>query len=113
MGGCDKVAPNNDLVNKSEYSVLQHYEYELRNTQHDKTYMAFNNALGTKLTVLAFPIKNKPTGYVVILANSKSTPTVKTMTESEFLVTKEAYIALKKELNLSNEVDNFIAERVQ
>ena len=113
LSGCEKTAMNADLSNKSEYSVLQYYEYELRDSEHSKEYLVFKNALNTKFTVLAFPIKGKSTGYVAVLANSEGVPEVKTMPQAEFLVTEKAYIAVKKEVAFSTEIDKFIAARVQ
>ena len=113
FGGCDLSSMNNDAVNKSEYSVLQHYEYEYREAKHDKPYMVFQRALNTELTVLAFPIKDKPVGYVVMLARAEGVPKVKAMAEVDFEVTKDAYAAVKAETVLSKEVDQFVADRVQ
>lgn len=113
FGGCDFSAMNNEAVNKSEYSVLEYYAYEYREAKHDKPYMVFQRALNTELTVLAFPIKDKPVGYVVILASAEGVPKVKAMTEVDFEVTKDAYAAVKAETVLSTEVDQFIAARVR
>jgi hypothetical protein len=113
LGGCDLSLMNNEAVNKSEYSVLQYYAYEYREAKHDKPYMIFKHALKTELTVLAFPIKDKPVGYVVILARAEGVPKVKVITEVDFEVTKDAYAAVKAETVLSKEVDQFIAVRVR
>ncbi len=76
-GGCRSQAMNdelakNELANKPEYSVLQAYEYQYRDVKNDKSYLVFKNALKTDATVVAFPIKNKTTGYVVMLAETKT-----------------------------------------
>lgn len=113
FGGCGLSSVNNEAVNKSEYSVLQYYEYEYREAKHDKPYMVFKRALNTELTVLAFPIKEKPVGYVVMLARAEGVPKIKIMTEVDFTVTKEAYAAVKAETALSKEVDQFIGARVR
>lgn len=113
FGGCDLNSMNNEAVNKTEYSVLQYFEHEYRDAKHDKPYMVFKRALNTELTVLAFPVSDKPVGYVVMLARAKGMPKIKVMTDVEFTVTKDAYTALKAETALSNEVAQFIAARVR
>lgn len=113
FGGCDFSSMNNDAANKSEYSVLQYYAYEYQDAKQDKPYMVFQRALNTELTVLAFPIKDKPVGYVVMLARAEGVPKVKSMTEVDFKVTKDAYAAVKAEASMSKEVDQFIASRVR
>ena len=113
FGGCDLSSMNNEAVNKSEYSVLQYYGYEYREAKHDKPYMVFQRALNTELTVLAFPIKDKPVGYVVMLARADGVPKIKAMPEVDFEVTRDAYAAVKTETALSKEVDQFIAARIR
>lgn len=113
LGGCDLQSMNIEAINKAEYSVLQHYELEYRGVNHIKPYMIFRHALDTNLTVLAFPVKNRPTGYVVILAQAEGMPKVKAMTDVDFEVTKDVYASVKMEVALSTEVDQFIAARVK
>jgi hypothetical protein len=110
---CGLSSLDAEAVNKSEYSVLQYYEYEYREAKHDKPYMLFKRALNTESTVLAFPIKEKPVGYVVMLARAEGVPKIKIMTEVDFTVTKDAYAAVQEETALSKEVDQFIAVRVR
>lgn len=113
LGGCDINAMKNCSANKREYSILQHYEYEYREAKHNKPYIVFQRALNTEHTVLAFPIKSKPVGYAVILAQAKGVPKIKVMAETDFVVTREAYAAVKAEAALSQEVEQFIFDRVQ
>jgi hypothetical protein len=113
FGGCDLNSMKNEAVNKSEYSVLQYYGYEYRDATHDKPYMIFRRARNTELTVLAFPIKDKTVGYVVMIAGTQSVPSIKAMPEVDFEVTTDAYAAVKAENVLSKEVDQFIAARIR
>lgn len=113
LGGCDLQSMNIEAINKAEYSVLQYYELEYREVNHIKPYIIFRRALDTDLTVLAFPVKNRPTGYVVILAQAEGMPKVKAMTDVDFEVTKDVYASVKMEVALSTEVDQFIAARVK
>src|SRR5260370_28846126 len=91
-GGCRSQAMNdeladNELANKPEYSVLQAYEYQYKDVKNDKPYLVFKNALKTDATVVAFPIKSKATGYVVMLAQAKALPKSKVIPDTDFVVT--------------------------
>ena len=112
VGGCDADSANGELSDKSEYSVLQRYEYEYREVKQDLPFMIFKHALKTNLTVLAFPVRDKPVGYVVIIARSNGVSKVKAMDGVEFKVSKLAYAAVKSEADISPEVDNFIKARI-
>jgi hypothetical protein len=113
FGGCDFNSMNNDAANKVEYSVLQHFAYEYQDAKQDKPYLVFQRALNTELTVLAFPINDKPLGYVVMLARAEGIPKVKAMPEVDFKVSKDLYAAVRAEVSISTEVDQFIASRVR
>lgn len=117
IGGCDMQEEENELAkyelaNKPDYSILEHYEYKYREANNDRPYMIIKRALKTDKTVVAFPMKNKSRGYVVILASSQNPPSVKYMPEQDFVVTQDAYLAVKGQMSLSNEVEQFIAKRV-
>src|SRR5262245_32521181 len=60
----------NELANKPEWSVLQAYEQDLRSAPHERPFVRIENALGSGLTVLAFPRRDGPSGYVVLLENA-------------------------------------------
>jgi hypothetical protein len=103
----------NELANKPDYSILQAYEYDYREVKNDKPYLIFRNALKTGATVVAFPIKNRSTGYVVILAETKHTPKVKAMPQLDFVVTQDAFADVRTAAPLSREVEEFIAQHVR
>ena len=118
VGGChsqpvsDEAA--NELANKPDYSILQAYAYDYREVKNDKPYFVFKNALKTDATIVAFPIKNKPTGYVVILADTKNAPKVKIIPNNvDFVVTQNAFTEVRTETPLSKEVETFIAQHVR
>ena len=115
ISGCDTQEMKNEAANKSDagYTILQSYEYDYREAKQDKPYMVFEHALNSNFTVVAFPIKDKPKGYVAILAQAEGVPKVKVSTEANFVVTKETYAAVKAEASLSKEVDEFIAAHVR
>jgi hypothetical protein len=117
VGGCRSQPTNelakNELDNKPEYSVLQAFGYEYMDVKNDKPYLVFKNALKTDATVVAFPIKNKTTGYVVMLAQAKSSPKVKVMPDADFVVTKDALEQVRAATPLSKEVEQFITAHVR
>ena len=117
VGGCRSQPTNelakNELDNKPEDSVLQAYGYQYRDVKNDKPYLVFKNALKTDATVVAFPIKNKTTGYVVMLAQAKSSPKVKAMPDADFVVTKDALEQVRAATPLSKEVEQFITAHVR
>lgn len=117
VGGCRSQPTNelakNELDNKPEYSILQAYEYDYREVKNDKSYLVFKNALKTDATVVAFPIKNKATGYVVMLAQAKYLPKVKAMPDADFVVTQGAFKEVRTATPLSKEVEQFIAAHVR
>jgi hypothetical protein len=117
FGGCRSQPTNelakNELDNKPEYSILQAFEYQYREVKNDKSYLVFKNALKSDATVVAFPIKSKATGYVVLLAQTKSLPKVKAMPDADFVVTKDALEQVRAATPLSKEVEQFITAHVR
>ena len=113
INGCNAQAKNDEMSNKTEYSILQSYEYDYREAKNDIPYMIFKKALNTDATVIAFPIKNVQKGYVVILAKSKGTQAVKVMPNTDFVVTQEAYTEVRKQVDLSEDVDMFISAHIK
>jgi hypothetical protein len=81
--------------------------------KNDKPYLVFKNALKTDATVVAFPIKSKATGYVVMLAQAKSLPKVKAMPDADFVVTQGAFEEVRAATPLSKQVEQFIAGHVR
>lgn len=104
---------SDELKGKTEYSVLQSFEFKYRDEVNDQPYLVFKNALKTGLVVVAFPVKGKATGYVMILAQSDDDPKVKVVPAADFLVTREAYEAVKAATVMSKEVDQFISARIE
>ncbi len=117
FAGCRSQPTNelakNELDNKPEYSILQAYAYDYRAVKNDKPYLVFKNALKTDATVVAFPIKNKPTGYVIMLAEAKTAPKVKAMPDVDFVVTRSAFTEVRSASPLSKEVEQFVAQHVR
>ena len=113
VGGCDNQEIENEFSNKTEFSILEHYEYIYRNADQNKPFMIFEHAMNSDYTVVAFPIKDKSKGYVVLLAKAEGEPKIKVLLNVNFVVTQEAYTAVNRKVSLSKEVDQFIASHVQ
>lgn len=119
LAGCEEqcsreVAGCNELANKHEYSVLQTMEFRHRELPRDRDYRIYRNALDSDLTVIAFPRAKSKTGYVWLLANSKTPPRDKSLPGNEgFIVTPETLAALRAEVDLSPEVDRYIAQMAE
>lgn len=112
VSGCDIQGMNNEFANKTEYSILEACESEYRDVKNDEPYMVLKNALQTDKTVLAFPIRGKETGYVVMLAQAEGIPKDKAMPETDFVVTQRAFTEIKATTPLSKEIVLFIAAHV-
>lgn len=110
--GCDMQDDNREITNKSDYSILQSYEYDYRGANNDKPYMVFDHALGTNRTVVAFPIKNKHVGYVIIIANPTVSSTVKYMPEADFVVTQDVFQTVKSQVSFSEGTEKFISMHI-
>jgi hypothetical protein len=104
--GCINPAPSDgDLEYKSEYSVLQFYEYEFRSKDHAVAYVLHKNALNSGLDVVGFPVAGRDVGYVWIVAKTNKDGMILQIPErAEFLVDEGALVALKKEINFSPSV---------
>jgi hypothetical protein len=111
--GCNMQGTSDESANKSEYSVLQAYEHRLRDVEHKEPVMVINRALDTDLTILAFPLKDNPRGYAVLLAKAEGPEKVKVMPAAPFVVTQAAYASAKSQASLSKEVDDFLAAKVK
>lgn len=111
--GCDMQAIKNESTNKTEYSILESYEYEYREIENDVPYTIVKNALKTNATVLAFPIRGKAQGYVVMLAEAEGVPKDKALPETDFVVTQSAFTEVKAATGLSKEVEHLIATHVR
>lgn len=103
----------NESINKREYSILQSYGYEYIDIKNEDLCLAINYAFGTSYTIVAFPIRGKETGYVVMLAQAEGDPKTKSLSEVDFVVTESAFEAVKARTKLSPEVERFIAVHIK
>lgn len=110
ISACD-MQMQDESISKTEYSILQSYEYEYREARNDTPYMVLRHASGA--AVVAFPVRKKSQGYVMILAKSEGKPEVKAVPNADFIVAQAVYMAVKEEISLSAEVDRFIVEHVR
>jgi hypothetical protein len=115
LAGCEEqcsrdVKGCNELANKHEYSVLHAMDARSGKRPRDSDYRIYRNAAESDLTVIAFPRAKSETGYVWLLANSRTPPRDKSVPDEDFVVTPQALAALRAEVELSPEVDRYIAE---
>jgi hypothetical protein len=112
LWGCDKKNIDTDLSSKSEYSILQSFEYEYSDFGHDENFILVHNALGTGHNILAFPISQAEKGYVVMLTDADSKPKDKRIPEKGFTVNMDVLNKVKKLTNLSTEVELLIIKQI-
>jgi len=108
ISGCDSESQNNELANKTDYSLLQSYEYKYREVANDQDFIISQKTREKDATVIGFPRKDKAQGYVMVIANSRYDPKVKYMPEVDFTVTKATIEDVKSQINLSKEVESFL-----
>jgi len=104
---------DNEGLNIHEYSILQSCEHRFRNAPNADQYIIIKKALETPHTVVAFPIKGKEAGYVVMLAQAEGDPKTKSLPEVDFVVTESAFEAVKARTKLSPEIEQFIAAHIK
>lgn len=111
--GCDKcdldqhTLLQNDL---DEAAYILAYREKYKDMKHDEPYMIETD--GNHPPIVAFPIKRKQEGYIVILTRSKGGHTVKMVPVRDFELTKEVYVEIKKQVLLSHDIDALIASHV-
>jgi hypothetical protein len=101
-----------ELEKKSEYSVLQFYEYEFRNKDHSVAYTLQKNALNSGFDVIGFPITGRDVGYVWIAARAnKDGVILQIPKQTEFLVDEATLVELRKKNNFSPVVLKFLESK--
>lgn len=102
----------NELDTKSEYSVLQYYEFEYRNHPNSKKLIIKKSALNTKYNVFGLPKANSKKGYVWIIANPDSDTQVKVMpSDITFLMNDKTMLILEKKIVLAPDVNKFLSKK--
>lgn len=103
----------NELASKTEYSVLQSYEYRNRDRAQSQPYMVIKNGLGSEFDVLGLPRKDRERGYVWFIANPSGAPLIKQMPGNvEFVVNKDSLAAIEAAARLSPDVKAHLSERL-
>ena len=98
----------NDL---DEAAYILAYREKYKDMKHDEPYMIETD--DNHPPIVAFPIKRKQKGYVVILTRSKGGHTVKMVPVNDFELTKEVYVEIKKQVLLSHDIDALISSHVR
>jgi hypothetical protein len=109
--GCDETAANDSRA-KTEYSILQSYEFDLRNTPNTERYLIFRLNGPGNYEVIALPLQGQPIGYVVILARSLSDPKIKFMPERLFVLSLSSYTEIKNIVSMSSEIESFLIDHL-
>jgi hypothetical protein len=112
LASCAEEGGENELSNKSEYSILQKYEFDLRETDNSVGHKIVNDALGSGRQLIALPLKNRSSGYVVLLSDSRIDGVRMTIPQDEFIVTRDTLIDIRHKTRLSRNVDDFLSSRV-
>ena len=101
-----------ESASKSEWSILQHYEYTYRDKSNSEPYLLFNTALGSKYNVIGFPTLKKNTGFVFILANTAGKPYIKAMRQESFVVTAAVLKEVQEKVAIREDVKEFISSHI-
>jgi hypothetical protein len=116
VAACDFGASDNsgELDSKSQYSVLQAYEFDYRGKEHSQPVIAVPGALGTKYDVIGFPKKSGSVGYVWFIANgSPRQPVMRMPSDGQFLVDRSALDAARKVVRVSYELDQYLLQTTE
>jgi hypothetical protein len=96
---------------KYEYSAIQAYSGRYKNMDNDKPYL-IEKIKNNNYALIAFPIKGKQKGYVVIFPNPEGGHKIKSIPNVDFELTQEVYNEIKAKVHISEDVDTFIASHI-
>lgn len=105
------------LHDKHEWSIVQGYEWKYRDAENNKPYIIEETRFEKYASkddppVVAFPVKGKTKGYVVILSKAKGGAMLKVLPIVDFELTKGIYEEIKSKVSLSDDVDKFISSHI-
>jgi len=99
---------SDEMQDKYEYSCIESLYYTQNQIDNKNQYQLFN-CENVDLISIAFPIKNKSKGYVIILANTPHKPFIKIFPDNiKFVVKKEWLNQIKSKIKLSIEVEQYL-----
>ncbi|MEE7545957.1 hypothetical protein HF319_01885 [Xanthomonas sp. Kuri4-1] len=115
LAGClSETNAGRELEAKSEYSVLQSFEFDYRERKQERNYIIEKNALSSGYDLIGLPKANVDHGYVWLIANPSSEPAIKKMPSDDvFSVNKDALAAIKQSVQLPPAMEAYLAENVE
>ena len=99
-----------ELVSKPEYSILQSKYLKYKDIDNNETYKIFDNLdepYPTDNKIIGLALKNG-NGYTMMLSKAEANPYVKWCCSDDFTLTKQEYDEIKKEVELSFDVDAYL-----
>lgn len=112
VGCVESSSSSDEIESKSEYSILQFYEYKFRGVGNAEPYILYRDVRKSGVDVVGFPVKDKVVGYVWLIVEAKNRNSVLVIPEStDFVVTDATLEELKKDVSFSPAVLKFIEDR--
>ena len=103
-----------ELDAKSEYSVLQNFEFDYRATKQERSFFVIRNALSSGYDVIGLPRANSERGYVWVIANPSSMPAVKQIpSEAGFSIDLKTLVAIEKLVRLNPTVRSYLVVHIE
>lgn len=115
LPACSDSSPGSgELDSKSEYSILQYFEYEYRMKRNDLPFVTKKKALGSAFNVFGLPRSGAANGYVWFVANPRDENRIKLLPqETEFEVSEGVVADIEKEMSIARTVKTYILARGQ
>lgn len=112
--GCGgKPDAGGELNTKSEYSVLQSFEFDYRQRTHALPYVIGKNALSSGYDVIGLPRTDGERGYVWLIANPSGAPAIKQMPSGvDFSISSDTLAVIEKSAQLDSEVRSYLAAHI-
>jgi hypothetical protein len=112
--GTSVAAADSEIAQKHEWSVLQTLEMKYRNRQNETGILVMPDVDGTHLTAIGLPRKNRPVGYVFLLANPTTTPRVKVLPKAaEYSLSSAEFRQIGQQTTVDSEVMTYLAAHMR
>jgi aspartate 1-decarboxylase len=103
------------FADRQEWSIVHIMDKKYEDADNSEFYFIEEvdiKNVNNNSSIVAFPIKGKTKGYVVILSKATVGATVKVSPIVDFELTKEIYEEIKSQITLYDDVDTFIASHI-
>lgn len=110
LAGCGgETDAGKELETKSEYSVLQGFEFDYRQRKQEQPYVIEKNALSSGYNLIGLPKADSENGYVWLIANPSSEPAIKQIPSNvDFSISKDALAAIEQSVQLTPAVQSYL-----